>query len=333
MTKVVSKASTIHNHILFSTAAFLILTSSILRAEEAKTYEAIQAAHPGWVQVPGQFIRPDCVHEIPNGARVEVKDGKVTGDVTLNGQFIAHYDACPEAPVSTRHAAGAGMAPSGNKKGQYPGWNGWVEDSQEYLSWLGSGDNIDYESGEWYVPSNPSMNGGLIYLFNGIAPTAQDWILQPVLQYGTGYAGGGNYWTIASWMVNNSGYVFHSPLVGVNAGDRLWGFTEQTGQSGGTSYWETKANDLNTGANSWITAWTSGLHWTVAYEGVLEVYNVNYCAQLPASGYAYFFYNYVDHGFPSYYGVSPAFSGNVFKSGCGDSVYVNDTYDYTILYY
>ena len=62
--------------------------------------------------LPGQLIRPDCVHEIPNGARVEIsKDGKVTGDVTMNGQVIAHYDACPEAPIPTRHTASASNTP------------------------------------------------------------------------------------------------------------------------------------------------------------------------------------------------------------------------------
>jgi len=333
MTKVVSKTRTIHNQILFSMATFLLLTSVTLRAEEAKTYEALQAAHPGWVQVPGQLMRQDCVHEIPKGAKVTIsEDGQVTGDVTLNDKLIAHYDPCPEAPIPTRHAVGAGMAPSGKNQGHNPGWNGWVEASQEDLSWLGGSDNIDYMSGEWYVPNNPSMNGALIYFFNGIEPSSQNWILQPVLQYGYSPAGGGYYWGIASWLVGTGG-AWHSPLVKVNAGDKLWGFTEQTGQSGGTSYWESEAYDLTTGAYSWITASTWGLHWTWAYEGVLEVYGVNYCAQLPSSGYAYFFYNYVDHGYPYYYGVSPGFWPAVYQSGCGDSVYVNNTYDYAILYY
>ena len=329
MTKVVSKPRTIHNHILFSMAAFLLLTSGILRAEAAKSYEAIAAAHPGWVQAPGQLMRADCVHEIPKGANVAISaDGQVTGDVTLNGKLIAHYDACSDAPIRTRHSASTGKTP-----GRNPSVNGWVEASQEDLWWLSSSDNVDWMSGEFYVPNNPSVNGALIYLFNGIEPATQDWILQPVLQYGYSPAGGGYYWAIASWMVSSGGYAFHSPLERVNPGDKLWGFTEQTGQSGGTSYWETEAYDLNTGANSWITAWTSGLHWTWAYEGVLEVYGVNYCSQLPSSGYAYFFYNYVDHGYPYYYGVSPGFWPAVYQSICGDSVYVNNTYDDTLLYY
>ena len=115
-----------------------------------------------------------------------------------------------------------------------------------------------------------------------------------MLQYGYSPAGGGYYWGIASWLVSSGGYAFHSPLEVVNAGDKLWGGTWQTGASGSTLHWESKAYDYNTGANSWITAWTSGLHWTWAYEGVLEVYGANSCSQLPSSGYAYFFDNYID---------------------------------------
>lgn len=292
----------------------------------AQAYEALKAEHPGWVQVPGQLIRPDCVHEIPNGARVEIgQDGNVTGDVTLNGQVIAHYDPCSEAPIPTRHL-NASKTLSNN-----PGWNGWVEASQEDVS-LGSNDNIDWMSGYFYVPNAPSMNGGLIYLFNGIEPSSQNWILQPVLQYGSSPAGGGNYWGIASWLVGTGG-AWHSPLERVNSGDRLWGYTEQTGANSGTLYWTSEAYDLTTNAYSYINASTWGLHWTWAYEGVLEVYGVNYCSQLPSSGYAYFYTSYVDHGYPYYYGVSPAFYGAVYQSGCSDWVYTNNTSNYTYLFY
>ena len=294
-------------------------------SNNAQTYEALIAAHPGWVQVPGQLMPADCVHEIPNGANVEIKDGQVTGDVTLKGQVIAHYDACSEAPIPTRHLS-ASQTPSHN-----PSFNGWVEASQENVS-LGASDNIDWMSGYFYVPSAPSVNGGLIYIFNGIEPSSQNWILQPVLQYGSSPAGGGNYWGIASWLVGTGG-AWHSPLERVNAGDRLWGYTEQTGSSNGTLYWTSEAYDLTTNAYSWITASTYGLHWTWAYEGVLEVYGVNSCSQLPSSGYAYFYSNSVDHGYPYYYGVSPAFYGAVYQSGCSDWVYVTNPYDYTYLFY
>jgi hypothetical protein len=37
--------------------------------------------HAGWVQIPGELIRPDCVHEIPNGATVEVEVDDRDNDV------------------------------------------------------------------------------------------------------------------------------------------------------------------------------------------------------------------------------------------------------------
>jgi hypothetical protein len=303
-----------------------MLNAQMAHAQE-QTYKQLTAAHPDWVQVPGQLMRADCVHEIPNGAKIVIgEDGQPTGDVMLKGQVFAHYDTCSEAPISTRHTA------SENTPGHAPGtpFNGWVEDSQESLS-LSSSDNIDWESGEFYVPNTPSANGGLIFLFNGIAPTAQNWILQPVLQYGTSAAGGGNYWAMASWFVGTGG-TWHSPLVRVNSGNTLYGFTEQTA-TGSTLDYTSEAYDLSTGTYSWLSVWSSGLHWTVAYEGVLEVYNVNSCSQLPSSGYAYFFDNYVDHGYPAYDYVSPAFTGYVFQSGCSDWTYVSNTSDYAYLFY
>ena len=60
------------------------------------------ATHPtdttNWVHAPGLFIRPECVHEIPNGAAVNTE----TDDVTLNGAVIDHWKDCAEPGISTR---------------------------------------------------------------------------------------------------------------------------------------------------------------------------------------------------------------------------------------
>jgi len=312
-------------------ATFLLAVSGILNAQAGKpelTYHDFKAAHPDWVQVPGKLMRADCVHEIPNGAKVVIgENGEPTGDVMLKGELYAHYDACSEAPVSTRHSA---VAPKTLAHAPGVPFNGWVEDSQEDLG-LSSSDNVDWESGEFYVPNNPSVNGGTIFLFNGIAPTAENWILQPVLQYGPSAAGGGNYWAIASWFVGTGG-AWHSGLETVRPGDTIYGYTEQTAKGSSLDY-TSEAYDLTSGAYSWISIYSTGLHWTWAYEGVLEVYNVNSCSQLPSSGYAYFFNNAVYHGYPAYDYVSPSFTGDTFQSGCGDWTYVNNSGDYGYLLY
>jgi hypothetical protein len=159
--------------------------------------------HPNWVQVPGELIRPDCVHEIPNGANVEIANGQITGDVTLNGVVIAHYDACPEDAISTRHQGRT------QNLDQRPSGNGWVEQAQ----WDVVNHNVDSLEGSWIVPTKPSQDGGVLYLFNGIEPSSQKYILQPALQYGYKGYFGGNYWTMASWLVGSTGVFYSSPEI------------------------------------------------------------------------------------------------------------------------
>jgi hypothetical protein len=293
---------------------------------------ALKKAHPTWVQVPGQIIRPDCVHELPKGARVEVVGDKITGDVTLGGRVIAHYDACPEPGISTRPAHDA-AAPS---KPITPGTgNGWVEAVQNDVSSLGSSDNLDWLSGIWTVPAAPAATGGLIYLFNGMEPSSQNWIIQPVLQFGYNGYFGGNYWVIASWMVGPNNYAFYSPAERVNPGDKIYGTTYITSISGSTLHWEVFAEDETNGAYTWITAWTSGLHWTWGYSAVLEAYNISSCSQFPNSDPNVFTSNYAYHGYPSYLAVPGYFTGweNPYWAGpsCGFDPFSYGTNSY--LYY
>ena len=92
----------LHNRVLAAT--FLFITSGIVSAQAGKTYSQLKAEHPGWAQAPGALVRPDCLHQVPNGAKVsESAHGRAGEDVTLNGQLIAHFDPCPENSISTRH--------------------------------------------------------------------------------------------------------------------------------------------------------------------------------------------------------------------------------------
>lgn len=266
-------------------------------AAQAQIMTREAAVERGWAQIPGELIRPDCVHEIPNGARVEVENGKITGDVTMKGTIIAHYDACSEAAVSTRSQESAQVSA---QKLHDPGTgNGWVE-GDEWKASLSSTDNIDYLGGIWTVPTYPELDGAVLYIFNGIEPTNRAWLLQPVLQFGLTPAGGGNYWGIASWIVNDTGYAFHSPLVTVYPGDVISGYTWLTSTSGSTNYWEVVAQDTNSGFYSWIAVSNSVQHWTLAFRGVLEAYNVTSCSQFPSNKRIFFSDSEVAHGFPNY---------------------------------
>lgn len=237
----------------------------------------------------------------------------------LNGEVIAHYDACPEEPIPTRHLD---LEPG-------PTGDGWVEDSQWDVS-LKSGDNVEWIQGYWLVPSAPKTNGATIFLFNGVEPQVKpnSWIMQPVLQYGGSYAGGGNYWAMASWLVGRKAYV--STLTPVSTGDLLVGTTEQIGASGGKLKYLIDTYDSNTGADSQLSIHSKGIQWAWAFAGVLEVYGVTKCSDFPASGSVEFYATTVAHGYPKFeyinplgfYGAEDNYNG---KGGpaCGFSVSVS----------
>jgi len=305
-----------------SAIAAVAILSVIASAQTKLTYSEAKMAHPDWVQVPGELIRPDCVHALPNGAAVSIRKGSAGEDVMFNGVLIAHYDPCPEAPILTRPSStGEGLL-------QDPGTgNGWVEASQ-WLASLGSGDNMDLLQGTWTVPSNPGTNGALIYLFNGIEPSNFSWILQPVLQYGFGSVnGGGNYWGIASWLVGSSAY--YSPLESVNSGDKLTGYTKIISGNNSNPRWKVDAKDNSTGAFSYLEINTEGgLQWEWALAGVIEVYGVTSCSEFPSNGKAVFTNPSVDHGYPNFNKLSPQWGGMYWSYGgpsCNFNVSVGKT--------
>jgi hypothetical protein len=241
-----------------------------------------------WVQVPGALFPSDCVHPVPDGATVDP-----TGDVTLNGLFVAHYDPCPALPIWTR------PVPPGTPSSPRlePSTGGWVEGAQANFS----SDNLDWIYSEWTVPENPIDDNALIYLFNALEPATQDAIIQPVLQWGPGgESGGGNFWGISSWLVNSTnGYP--SPLIQVTAGDIISGSVKITSQSGSNISWTIVATDVTTGRSTTPYVNSSGGQWTWAYTAILEAYNVTNCSQFPNNHIAYTFWNtFLDDAYPSY---------------------------------
>ena len=84
----------------------------------------------------------------------------------------------------------------------------------------------------WTVPPNPATNDGqTIFLFNSIEPASFNDILQPVLQWGPSYAGGGAHWSVASWYLVGSA-VYVTSLTNVSVGRSLEGVINLTSYSG-----------------------------------------------------------------------------------------------------
>jgi len=259
------------------------------------------AQHPKWAQLPGELIRPDCVHEIPKGAKVEIgKDGNVTGDVTLKGELVAHYDSCAEPGILTHQSAVNTNSVAQNVvKAEVTTGNGWVE-NDHWVAPVASTDNIDYMGGNFFVPSYPSVdNGQVIYLSNGIEAANYKWVLEATLEYGYNGVFGGNYYSITTLLGGPSAAYYSSPDY-VYPGDSLSGFTKMYAEFGTTKYWDVEIVDNSSGAYSGSSYWVSGQHWTLAYAGILQAYNLDSCSQFPANGREVFSDSVVYHGFPYY---------------------------------
>lgn len=161
------------------------------------------------------------VHYVNKGHRLMFKDGQVEIVNTKSGQVDEVY---------------------GSRKNNKSSFdikkysNGWNTDAYNATS-------IDkpftFFSAKWIVPSPPKASDQLLYLFNalvGMDVLANgnffDHIMQPVLQWGLSPAGGGNYWAICNWYINDQDY-FYDSLIVVNPGTILQGVLKQTSSFNG----------------------------------------------------------------------------------------------------
>ncbi|KAJ7328063.1 hypothetical protein DFH08DRAFT_967822 [Mycena albidolilacea] len=138
------------------------------------------------------------VHEVPAGGRVS----HVGNDVHLVGADGTVLHVVPNVMKAMKPAA----------EPVPPQQSGWIT----YTSWLNTSPSpISNFSTTYTVPAPPNTyHGQTVFLFNSIEPSSFDVILQPVLQYGPSTAGGGQYWSAATWYLYGP-LVFYPPLVQV----------------------------------------------------------------------------------------------------------------------
>jgi hypothetical protein len=179
------------------------------------------------VLTPGGLRPSSQVHLIESGTVIDGSDGRLR-KLGSSGEMLTDFG------VLQRHTTGVPLHP-GNVAHPEPKatpafGSGWIT----FASWTNAtGTPVSSFSTTWTVPDPPATQSGqVIFLFPGIQNATM--IYQPVLQWGVSAAGGGNYWTVASWYVDGQGgLALHSNLVQVNPGDTLVGVMTLTGQSGG----------------------------------------------------------------------------------------------------
>ncbi|KAF8910635.1 hypothetical protein CPB84DRAFT_1233725 [Gymnopilus junonius] len=229
------------------------------------------------VQTPAGLFPISNVHAVPLGARVHQTPTAVQV-IAANGTVIH------SAPITLNPAViplqKPGNLSSSSRRALRSGY-------VVYTDW----ENIDpspisFFATSWTVPPTPATyDGQLLYWFNGLVPNSYDGILQPVLQFGFSPAGGGPYYSLASWYLINSN-VYHTNITPVQPGQGLAGYMtlEQTSMSGSTTTYDWQSTFVGFPATTLSATTTQVLNG--AYE-VLEIYTTQTTSDLPTGSTAF----------------------------------------------
>jgi hypothetical protein len=231
------------------------------------------------VAIPGGYRRTTDLHAVAAGAVVDASDG-VLRLLGADGEELAHLGVLAthpaEGPAMPRNVVTRTAVQRPVVAADEPGalGSGWIT----YADWTNStGTPITQFTTIWQVPPEPETRSGqLLYLFNGMQNSTH--IFQPVLQWGRSPAGGGDFWSVATWFVGPPGTpAFHSDgVVRVSPGDSLIGVMTLTGQGpGGSSY---SGGFFGVGGASWSVSNIPELTWMVE---TLEAYGVTQAGDYP----------------------------------------------------
>jgi hypothetical protein len=221
------------------------------------------------VLTPGGYRPKSQVHLIEAGNSLRMQAGRAQ-KIHPSGDMLADFGAiAPRAggrPLMPENVfVPEGITPSLG--------SGWIS----YAYWSNnSGQPISSFRTTWVVPPEPATQSGqTIFLFNGIQNATM--IYQPVLQWGPSAAGGGNYWSVASWYADGQGgQAFYTSPVRVNSGQVLAGIMTLTSQSAsGFSYNCQFQGVANTGLPIQNV---EQLTWCAQ---TLEAYSVQHCSDYP----------------------------------------------------
>jgi uncharacterized protein YjdB len=225
------------------------------------------------VLTPGGFRSKALVHHVPPRHGLRAVHGELK-KVDLATDKLIDIPRAPADAIAPKLRAR--LAPEVERAGRLPALGeGWIT----YAWWDSGAASITRFATTWIVPPAPSTyTGQTIFLFNGIQNTGPNFgILQPVLQYGPSAAGGGNFWSIASWYVTSGGDAFHTDLIQVAPGDTLVGLMRETASTTNFDY----ESSFDGRADTTLPIQNiASLHWA---NETLEAYAVQQRTDYPAT--------------------------------------------------
>ncbi|KAF9473959.1 hypothetical protein BDN70DRAFT_962850 [Pholiota conissans] len=228
------------------------------------------------VNTPGGPRPKSQVHHVPDGASLH-HTGDAVHIVSATGDIL-HTNILDKSQPAQGLASRTFMKPSRVVEPRAIS-TGYV--AYTYFTNNSNANPISNFSSTWTVPPNPKTNHNqLLYLFSALTPASDDAILQPVLQYGTSGAGGGNYWATASWYLVGAN-TYHTTLVPVTVGSALNGvitLQKSALATDGTTTYTYNAQFTHSPYTTITITTTEQLNW--AWEA-LEIYAAQAITDLP----------------------------------------------------
>lgn len=212
------------------------------------------------VLTPGGMRPRNLVKRVQRGFGVHVAVGGVAHALDM---ALAKPPKLPQ--IELKHGAVSALG------------SGWIA----YAAWNnGTGRTITSFETTWDVPPPPAtISGQTIFLFSGIQNYGANYgILQPVLQWGGSAAGGGGFWTIASWYVTSGGQAYHTDPIRVEPGARLVGLMALTARNGASFSYSCEFVGID--GTKLPVIGTAELLWC---NETLEAYAVKKCTDYPSA--------------------------------------------------
>ncbi|KAJ6587992.1 hypothetical protein B0H19DRAFT_1057271 [Mycena capillaripes] len=168
------------------------------------------------VLTPGGYRTKSTIHAIPAGGSL-AHVGSEVHIIAANGTVV--HKAGTGAPTSKR-----AVLPRSLLTDSWISWAGWVNPGPSPIASFKT---------TWEVPPIPTAERGqTVFLFNSLLPNESASILQPVLQYGPSDAGGGPFWTVATWYIDDNENAFFTAPIRTSPGATLNGIITLTSING-----------------------------------------------------------------------------------------------------
>jgi hypothetical protein len=273
--------------------------ASVVDSGEALSLAARPSSVPKhYVFTPNGWFDPKCVIEVGEDeiVRSDAKIESTTGAsreisacasprYTAKGTLVTELDEIADKLDTAQQLDGTTDSASATDS---TGGTVSAQSTKPLEGWLESANTtalgpIRYVHTQWNVPPDPKSKGSqTVYYFPGLENSkSTKSILQPVL--GWNQSEGPKGWSLASWNCCVKGTTQHSKFITTKAGGTVSADIggSSCSSNGVCSKWQIVSYDWSSGRSVTLDTSAYGVPLNWLFGGVLEVYGITNCDQLP----------------------------------------------------